>query len=123
MNNYYNGQQFGYQPTTNVYNGNVPKTNKIYVTSLDDALLRYADNNTIMVYIQQDEQAIFEIFTDMQGRKSYKIRKLSDYEQPQIQTKEQSNDYVTRQEFENLETKINKLLKEKGVVDNEQQHD
>lgn len=121
MNNYYNGQQFGFQPTTNIYNSNVPKTNKIYVTSLDDALLRYADNNTIMVYIQQDEQAIFEIFTDMQGRKSYKIRKLSDCEQTSVQGKEQSNDYVTRQEFENLEIKINKLLKEKGTINDDEQ--
>ena len=46
-----------------------PTTNKIYVTSLEDAIQRYASPNSTMIYVLRDESVIFEIYTDIQGKK------------------------------------------------------
>lgn len=54
------------------------RTNKIFVTSLEDALNRYAEPNTVMVYRHQDEKYEYEIITDSQGKKNYKTLILSD---------------------------------------------
>lgn len=55
------------------------RTNKVFVTSLEDALSRYAEPNTIMVYRHQDERFEYEIMTDMQGKKTYKTLSLAEY--------------------------------------------
>ena len=49
------------------------------MTSLEDALNRYAEPNTIMVYRHQDEKFEYEVMTDMQGKKTYKTLALSEY--------------------------------------------
>lgn len=70
------------QMQNNAYNGNYQpqiRTNKIFVTSLEDALNRYAEPNTVMVYRHQDEKFEYEIMTDAQGKKSYKTFVLGDY--------------------------------------------
>ena len=65
------------------YNASQPqpqlRTNKVFVTSLEDALNRYAEPNTIMVYRHQDEKFEYEIMTDIQGKKTYKTLVLADY--------------------------------------------
>ena len=55
------------------------RTNKIFVTSLEDALNRYAEPNTIIVYRHQDEKFEYEIMTDIQGKKTYKTLQLAEY--------------------------------------------
>lgn len=68
MNNpiypYGNLSGYGYQS----YGATQPTTNKIYVTSLEDAMARYAGPNSTMIYVLQDESTVFEIYTDLQGR-------------------------------------------------------
>ena len=55
-----------------------PATNKIYVVSAEDAMSRYAQPNTVMLYVQQDESAIYEVYTDGQGKKAIRARRLTD---------------------------------------------
>ena len=94
------------------------RTNKIFVTSLEDALNRYAEPNTFMVYRHQDERFEYEIMTDGQGKKTYKTLQLGDYsatqvekqeEQPQISIKDFN---VLKGRVEALEAEIVKKYKE-----------
>lgn len=48
-----------------------PNTNKIYVTSLEDALNRAASRGSEMVYFHQDNNEFYVVKTDMDGRKSW----------------------------------------------------
>lgn len=47
----------------------MPKTNKVFVTSLDDAMARSVEPNSETLYLHQDRNLIFDIKTDMQGKK------------------------------------------------------
>ena len=110
------------------YNGNYGvqtqpqiRTNKIFVTSLEDALNRYAEPNTVMVYRHQDEKFEYEIMTDAQGKKSYKTFVLGDYlAQNQAKTEEQtfsSNEYIKGLEgrIKALEDEVLKKYKERKI--------
>lgn len=79
--------------------------NKIYVTSLEDALARFANTNTITVYHLQDETGEIEVATDGFGKKSYKIRKLIDYT-PEEPKKEVPAKYATKEYVAKLEGQI-----------------
>lgn len=46
-------------------------TNKIYVTSLEDALNRMASRGTEMVYFHQDSNEFYVVKTDFDGRKTW----------------------------------------------------
>jgi hypothetical protein len=81
-----------------------PTTNKLYVTSLEDALQRYASPNSTMIYVLQDESMLFEVFTDLQGKKIPKAKKLVDF------APEAENGYVTRAEFDELRNKLEALI-------------
>lgn len=48
-----------------------PNTNKIYVTSLEDALNRSSSRGSEMVYFHQDANEFYVVKTDMDGRKSW----------------------------------------------------
>lgn len=74
------------------------RTNKIFVTSLEDALNRYAEPNTIIVYRHQDEKFEYEIMTDSQGKKSYKTLVLGDYS-AQNGEKQQEPTYASKEEL------------------------
>lgn len=50
---------------------NQPVSNKIYVTSLEDALNRNAPRSSEMVYFHQDANEFYVIKTDYDGRKSW----------------------------------------------------
>jgi hypothetical protein len=82
-----------------------PTTNKIYVTSLDDALQRYAAPNSTMIYVLQDESAIFEVFTDPQGKKLPKVKKL-------VEASAESSGvgFVSREEFNELKQKFEAFM-------------
>jgi hypothetical protein len=84
------------------------RTNKIFVTSLEDALNRYAEPNTIMVYRHQDEKFEYEIMTDAQGKKSYKTLVLSDYT-AQNGDKQCSTTQISVEDFEGLKGRIKAL--------------
>lgn len=84
------------------------RTNKIFVTSLEDALNRYAEPNTIMVYRHQDEKFEYEIMTDSQGKKSYKTLILSDYTAQNSEQKENLNT-ISRDEFDAVKQQIKAL--------------
>ena len=99
------GNQYGYQPSANPVYAPVqqaqPTTNKIYVTSLEDALQRYALPNSTMLYVLQDESMIFEVFTDMQGKKVPKVKKLVDFA-----PEGDGGGFVSRAEFDELKQKF-----------------
>ena len=114
--NYY-GNQYnpyggfgGYQPSAAPsYPAAQPTTNKIYVTSLEDALQRYASPNSTMIYVLQDESAIFEIYTDMQGRKTPKARKLVE-----LTPESDGGGFVSRTEFDELKKRFEAFTAMKG---------
>lgn len=56
-----------------------PRTNKIFVTSLEDALNRPADPNSEVIYLDQDKPFLYQVMNDMQGRKTYKTFELTEY--------------------------------------------
>ena len=121
MNDYFGRptQQFNQFGNT-AYNGNFQpqmaqqpqpapmRTNKIYVTSLEDALNRYAEPNTIMIYRNQDEKFEYEIITDSQGRKSYKTLELGSYSVPQEEKKVETP-IISREEFEGVKGRLEAL--------------
>lgn len=87
------------------------RTNKIFVTSLEDALNRYAEPNTIMVYRHQDEKFEYEIMTDSQGKKSYKTLVLGDYSAPQAEKKVETNT-ISNEEFNAVKMRLEALESE-----------
>lgn len=84
------------------------RTNKIFVTSLEDALNRYAEPNTIIVYRHQDEKFEYEITTDGQGRKSYKTFQLNDYSVQKANNIE-SQPIILREEIDDIKNRLDAL--------------
>lgn len=84
--------------------------NKIYVVDAKDALSRAAMPDSLMVYIQQDETAMHEVYTDAEGRKLIRTRSLSP-----IEGAEPVVEMVTRKEFDELRAAVEAL---KGGVTN-----
>lgn len=88
------------------------QTNKIYVTSAEDALARFSVPNTITVYWLQDESCVFEVYTDYQGKKNIVTRifeKPKETPKPVVNAPVQG-DFVTRGEFEDLRAKLDTIL-------------
>ena len=101
-------QNYGMSPTSNYSMGNnmpatQPSTNKIYVVSADDALSRFASPNSVMIYMQQDETTLYEVYTDSQGKKEIRARALTDCE------KEKTVEYVTKEDFDNLKKIVDEI--------------
>ena len=86
--------------------------NKIYVVDAKDALSRAAMPDSLMVYIQQDETAMHEIYTDAEGRKLIRTRSLSPIEGAESV----GSEMVTRKEFDELRAAVEAL---KGGVKND----
>lgn len=62
---------------------------------------RYAAPNSTMIYVLQDESMIFEVFTDLQGKKLPKVKKMVEA------TAESGNGgFVSREEFNELKEKF-----------------
>ena len=76
--------------------------NKIYVVDAKDALSRAAMPDSLMIYIQQDETAMHEVYTDAEGRKLIRTRSLSPVEAPQSG----GGEVVTRKEFDELRAAV-----------------
>lgn len=79
--------------------------NKIYVVDAKDALSRAAMPDSLMVYIQQDETALHEVYMDAEGRKMIRTRSLIPVEAVQSG----GGDMVTRKEFEELKAAVEDL--------------
>ncbi len=79
-----------------------PRGNKIYVVDAKDALSRAAMPDSMMVYIQQDETAMHEVYMDAEGRKMIRTRALTPVEGVQSG----GGDMVTRREFEELRAAV-----------------
>lgn len=97
------------------------RTNKIIVTSLEDALNRFAEPNTVILYRHQDERLEYEIMTDNQGKKSYKTYEIRPYLEPQAQTNEKPIN-VSIDEFRALESRLKALeskVAKRGVNNDE----
>lgn len=75
MNNYNFNQSYSrhenFMPPISAYSSPRIVSNKIYVTSLDDALNRNSERNSEMVYFHQDLNEFYVIKTDYDGRKSW----------------------------------------------------
>lgn len=106
--NYYNAQQIP-QPQPQPL-PIPPKTNKVFVTSLIDALSRTPEPNTEFVYLDQDNPFMYQVTIDMQGRKSYKTFEIKEVtEQNQAQASALNIDltaYATKDDLKALENKI-----------------
>lgn len=85
--------------------------NKIYVTSQEDALSRFVEPGTVMLYVRQDEQVEYEVFSDYQGRKNIVVysRTPANGIQPQDAPKEACGEYVTADKFDALTGRIEAL--------------
>lgn len=76
--------------------------NKIYVVDAKDALSRAAMPDSLMVYIQQDESAMHEVYMDAEGRKMIRTRSLIPVEAVQSG----GGEMVTRREFDELKAAV-----------------
>lgn len=101
----------------------LPKTNKIFVTSLDDALNRPADYNSVIIYLHQDQPLLFEITTDPFGKKTHKTIPLGDpidyntnSKAASVITAEQADKFATKDELKSLEEKVDKLIAETSNI-------
>lgn len=119
--NYGNGQNNGYNPqqAQGYYNSQPqspsaipiipPKTNKILVTSLIDALNRTPEPNTEFLYIDQDNPFIYQVTIDMQGRKSYKTFEITEVTEQSAQKLSPELDmsvYATKEDLKALEDRL-----------------
>lgn len=107
-------QQPNYQGYYNNYQQQAfqPKTNKVWVTSLEDAMARSVEPNSEYIYLHQDKPLLIEVKTDSQGRKTTRVMELKDYvEQPKPEMP-MPNNFPTREEFNGLKAEI-QALKEK----------
>lgn len=81
-------------------------TNKVYVTDGNDAMTRMAPYNSVILYVQQDETMIHEVYTDGQGRKQIRSRALTDAAPTPEISKE---DMVSRKEFDELKAIVEEM--------------
>lgn len=98
-----------------------PSSNKILAISLEDALSKSNDPNTITIYIDQDKPLLYEIEVDLQGRKTYQIYDIS-LHKAEEKTKEAENKMTTDEfvpmatfsalhaQFLNLQDRFNTLV-------------
>ena len=111
-----NNQQWNNQPYSRHDNfswgpsyQNQTTSNKIYVTSLDDALNRMAPRGSEMVYFHQDANEFYVVKTDFDGRKTWAGFM---YNVPN----QDANIPATKADFNLLLDRIEKL--EKGELNN-----
>lgn len=109
---------FGYGPNTQQpqpmyrtgYPNNSFKTNKIFVTSLQDALSRSTERDSEYVYFHQDLDILYNVRTDQVGRKTYLIVDLIEHKDEPKQA-EQNNMY------ENFDKRL-KVIEQKLEIRN-----
>ena len=109
--NYYGVPQTPVQPTVGVFNQQPAqspvRTNKIFVTSLEDALNRNAEPNSEVIYLHQDQNLLFEVKTDAQGRKVYQTYQFAPFKAESAAPAAAA--YVTKEEFDALAKKVDEM--------------
>lgn len=60
-----------YSNTMYGQNFNQPITNVVYVTSLDEALMKTTNRNSDMIYFDQDKDVFYRVKVDYDGRKTW----------------------------------------------------
>lgn len=129
----------GYSPYNQNNGFNQPqqqtvKTNHIYVTSLEDALARSVEPNSEIVYLHQDKPLLYNVRTDMMGKKTYTVLELKPpvaenitETKTEIQSEVPTIDtsmFVSKKEFEDFKATVQPLIdrinksKEKAVEKN-----
>lgn len=101
----------GYPNMDSIFNpgsvnqNNVPRLNRNYimVTSLQEALGKESPYNSKGLYVHQDGEYEFEIFTDSNGRKTYDIYKRVNC------TNENDAMSIPKSQYDELKSKIIKL--------------
>lgn len=115
--NFNNGYGYGYG---GIFNGAQPqqpsamKTNIVLVTGLEDARSRYAEPNSNMIYFDQDKSIAYNVMTDMQGRKTYKILDLSEHKES---APAPTAEYVTKADVEEIVKKQLEALTKKEDIE------
>ena len=109
--NYYNAQQQNAMRTSNQQQSYVappPKTNKILVVSLEDALSKCNEPNCDYMCLDQDKPLLYNVSVDMQGRKAYQTFDITEHkpeEKPQTKSVE-LKDYVPMTTFSDLQAQF-----------------
>jgi hypothetical protein len=89
------------------------KTNKVWVTSLEDAMARSVEPNSEYIYLHQDKPLLIEVKTDMQGKKTARVLELKDYvekpNEPPKPKKVISKDFASKEDLEALKSEIQTL--------------
>ena len=93
------GAQNGAQP---------PKTNKIFVTSVEEAMARAVEPNTELIYLHQDQPLLIEVYTDAQGKKTPQLFDIVPHK-AQETAKADMSKYVTTEQFDGVMGEINGL--------------
>lgn len=88
-----------------------PNTNKIYVTSLEDALNRISQRGSEMVYFHQDANEFYVVKTDYDGRKSWMAFQY-------MIPNQDANTPATKADIKELLGRIEKLEGKSEVTDN-----
>lgn len=92
------------------------RSNKVFVTSIEDATGRYADPNTEIIYLHQDKPFIFEVFTDWQGKKTVKTYR---FEECTVEEMQDETKGIAKKDLENFVTKNDLTEFKKSLITSE----
>lgn len=98
-----------------------PVTNAIFVTSLEEALIKTTERNSDIIYFHQDKNEFYRIKVDMEGRKSWAAFTYSfpDQEDNTPATKADIMKLLTRIEALEVSKEVKTATrKKKEVIDN-----
>ncbi len=98
--NGFNGQQMGQMPQMSPYNSIPIKTNKIFVTGVEEAINRSTEYNSETIFFHQDFPVIYEVIVDGKGRKEVFTYNVTP------QNNSQQNNSEENKQTENTEQKI-----------------
>lgn len=105
-------QMQGYQQQQAMQQQMPLRTNKIFVTSIEEAMSKYADPNTEIVYYHQDKPMLIEVKTDIQGRKTCNVFDLSAHQEDKAIPVVAAG--ITREEIEKIvQEEIEKAIERK----------
>lgn len=101
--NYQSPQSFTAQPQN--ASPTQVRTNKIFVTGLQDALSRSIDPNSDVVFFDQDKDIMYNIKSDAYGKKTHLVIDLSLHQEPDpVQVQEEY-----KKQIEELRTRVEAL--------------
>ena len=88
-----------------------PISNKIVVKSLEDALRRYADFNSEMLYVDANQNLLYNIYTDVRGEKTYDIFEVKKREPVDVK----NNNDAIMEKLNELSVKVEELYGKRNV--------